>query len=881
MKKQALLALALASLAGTAIAAPRETQTNAGPFSTHAPVDNAANTEQSLNFTLTGYTPIGVRVQSDLTSIAAATWASEASVQLTDPSGEIFVISLAPLVAETYTAITGSQGALSFPTDYVPSAGTWVARFYDTFNDATGGEESSVANFSISMEDGVGTRPTTAGNLTPVDGSATTASGTVEPNGVTWYRLNVGTDASFDARRYLDITTSTTGAGTVLLVYDNNGGYTGGVDFDRGPGLGSFLSFGYGFGTATGDLGNGGAPTFSNGGDGDLLAGTYYVAVLSDDVNAIEGGFALDLFNLIPLTPAPGTSFTMSVTQGPAVLPPRVADPVVLGPRVTREFALGGVGSPTCVKWYTITPTSAISAANNRFLDIITNGSGLGDTQIAMFDNAGALLAEDDDDGTGFQSFLSFGASSGRNYNGPAGDPIGDGRDGELAAGQTYWLAAAQFPVTFGAGFDILFEGVGAGGGLRTTFFAGAPGDPLPPAAAPTAEALGNIAADRTAEYTPTAPGQIKWYTFNTPAVTRAGNRYLDIHTNNATMGDTEIGIYRDSGVLVVADDDDGVGLKTLISFGVGSGQVLGDGAGGTEGIDGELTAGLYYMAVGPFNVTYGADFGAGSTGTSVDPVTINFLAGERVVVVTPPSGAINVGTFTGPVQSEESVDTVSTTDAGSVHWMTFNVASDVSAASGLYMDIDTESTTDYDADTVIGVYAAAGGPPRSIDDDDGTGFLSALSYGAVGPRTAIGTGLARNGRDGTLATGQYYMAIIPWTIGFSMGSNFNAAGGTDVGNVTVNFRSNMLGGNGGGGSSPCGPADVAGAGAAPGFDNFLDNNDFIFFIQIFFERAPAADIAGAGASPGSDGAWDNNDFVLFIQTFFDGGAASGCNGNP
>jgi hypothetical protein len=67
-----------------------------------------------------------------------------------------------------------------------------------------------------------------------------------------------------------------------------------------------------------------------------------------------------------------------------------------------------------------------------------------------------------------------------------------------------------------------------------------------------------------------------------------------------------------------------------------------------------------------------------------------------------------------------------------------------------------------------------------------------------------------------------------------------------------------------------CGPADIAGAGASDGFDGEVDNNDFVLFIQWFFDSDIRADIGIGGAEPGSDGEFDNNDFIVFIQQFFE-----------
>lgn len=71
----------------------------------------------------------------------------------------------------------------------------------------------------------------------------------------------------------------------------------------------------------------------------------------------------------------------------------------------------------------------------------------------------------------------------------------------------------------------------------------------------------------------------------------------------------------------------------------------------------------------------------------------------------------------------------------------------------------------------------------------------------------------------------------------------------------------------------PCSPADVGSAGGLPGSDGSLDNNDFIVFINRFFEQSATADVGSAGGLPGSDGLFDNNDFIVFINQFFDGAA--------
>ncbi|HYD02555.1 MAG TPA: immunoglobulin domain-containing protein, partial [Phycisphaerales bacterium] len=68
-----------------------------------------------------------------------------------------------------------------------------------------------------------------------------------------------------------------------------------------------------------------------------------------------------------------------------------------------------------------------------------------------------------------------------------------------------------------------------------------------------------------------------------------------------------------------------------------------------------------------------------------------------------------------------------------------------------------------------------------------------------------------------------------------------------------------------------CCPADLGGQGGVPGADGVLDNNDFIVFIDYFFNQDARADVGAAGGVPGQDNAWDNNDFVVYIDSFFAG----------
>ncbi|HZW07488.1 MAG TPA: immunoglobulin domain-containing protein [Phycisphaerales bacterium] len=65
--------------------------------------------------------------------------------------------------------------------------------------------------------------------------------------------------------------------------------------------------------------------------------------------------------------------------------------------------------------------------------------------------------------------------------------------------------------------------------------------------------------------------------------------------------------------------------------------------------------------------------------------------------------------------------------------------------------------------------------------------------------------------------------------------------------------------------------ADLGRVGGVAGNDGVLDNNDFVVFIDYFFNADSRADCGIQGGVPGHDGLFDNNDFVVFIDAFFAG----------
>jgi hypothetical protein len=111
--------------------------------------------------------------------------------------------------------------------------------------------------------------------------------------------------------------------------------------------------------------------------------------------------------------------------------------------------------------------------------------------------------------------------------------------------------------------------------------------------------------------------GQVKWYKFTVPEISPANTNWLDIWTSGG-VSDTEIGLYRADGTLVASDDDDGPSTLSALSFGMASPIRPLPGGVDHNGRDGTLEAGDYYLAVGPFNVTFNPTaFNVTSTGGS------------------------------------------------------------------------------------------------------------------------------------------------------------------------------------------------------------------------------------------------------------------------
>ena len=148
------------------------------------------------------------------------------------------------------------------------------------------------------------------------------------------------------------------------------------------------------------------------------------------------------------------------------------------------------------------------------------------------------------------------------------------------------------------------------------------------------------------------------------------------------------------------------------------------------------------------------------------------------------PTPTVDLGTLS---YSTTATGTVDITGGTEIKWIKFTIPA-VARISNQWLDIYTTASTLAGNDTHIGLYSNTGAF-LAADDDDGAGFLSGLSYGALTPTRPYGTGIAGNGRDGAnLAAGTYWLAVGNWLSTFGASNWIVSSNGVDTGTVTYSI---------------------------------------------------------------------------------------------
>ncbi len=423
---------------------------------------------------------------------------------------------------------------------------------------------------------------------------------------------------------------------------------------------------------------------------------------------------------------------TITITLHDDALPPtpEAIGSVAVGQSATRTMSFAG----NDVKWFSVTVPDIGGTIG---LDIQLDGPADLDTRLAVYDSNGTLLANDDADGPGLFSALSFGASCPTRPNdsafGLGSGALHNGRDGATLAAGTYYIAVtgettpSAIPFTgnpFGSGTNQPVAGFGVYG-CHTMF-----GDVtlnisvVEPqgTGGPAAVDLGALVLPQTVTQNVTLQGgDVQWIKFTIPDVAAPG--YLDITTprDGFSLIETEIALYRADGGVEDSDDDDGPGDYSALTYGQNCPIRLNGNGVVHNGRDGTfLAAGEYWLAVsgGPA-ATFGGCFAAsGGTHTSFGDVAVTIALGTADFTGVPTGTVNELGTLSG----NQTVTADLSLTPGSITWYSFTIPDVVDGVN--FLDIATFAPDGFtDVNTEIALYRTDGGVEDS-DDPDGPGTI-------------------------------------------------------------------------------------------------------------------------------------------------------------
>jgi hypothetical protein len=260
---------------------------------------------------------------------------------------------------------------------------------------------------------------------------------------VKWYQFCLNNAAADLDLKVLNIDSEGSASDVAIGLFDTSGGLASvdSADNDDGSGVNAQLTYGVGRLAAVGD------GRQYDGRDGQLAAGTYYLAVAPGGstfgggytVNSAgtNGAFTLNFFtnvNGTPLPPAvqPDTSFDYDGLFGP------------IGTPDSRQ-GVGEASGLRGVRWWRFSTTfNAGSGDSYLDIDFARLSTATADGVAYIFDANGEVVAFNDDDGDGLLPMFSFGVGSAARTYPPAVTSY-SGQSGSLPAGQ-YFIAAALFP---------------------------------------------------------------------------------------------------------------------------------------------------------------------------------------------------------------------------------------------------------------------------------------------------------------------------------------------------------------------------------------------------------------------------------------------------
>ncbi|HYC99753.1 MAG TPA: GC-type dockerin domain-anchored protein [Phycisphaerales bacterium] len=418
-------------------------------------------------------------ISGNLTSSHASTYAAEACIELTTPSGNKIVMKPFGSGAFSGTMAVPAGAFTALPWDITTGA-VCTLRFFELYADNAAGPDAVWSNLSITLHDDAG-------------GDATPLTATMPPTAD-------GPDVRLGAH-WVDKGSASPGAFT----------------FPTDRVVSSYRLKGYGSAMSGWNLSDSRSPlhylrfTFTApraDGTGDV---TWTVDPYGEYVPS-SSGFDLTADAPVPVLTGPTRPWSYSVSLSGGQVAPGTRTAVVwLGlqpltgeaPAATDLGTIRGipalgpaestaVTSETFftlaheVQWFTFTTEHACSNDTGYWLDIHTQipaGSPIVDHELGLYTPAGVRVAHDDDGGSFARSMLTFGDTS------PVRTPVTadggpkprNGSNGQLAAGLHY-LAVPQFNAAFATtGWYVTTEGV-LGGSVGVEFRTNLPAEPCGPA---------------------------------------------------------------------------------------------------------------------------------------------------------------------------------------------------------------------------------------------------------------------------------------------------------------------------------------------------------------------------------------------------------------
>lgn len=166
-----------------------------------------------------------------------------------------------------------------------------------------------------------------------------------------------------------------------------------------------------------------------------------------------------------------------------------------------------------------------------------------------------------------------------------------------------------------------------------------------------------------------------------------------------------------------------------------------------------------------------------------------------------PPGGYVDLGTITNTTTDYNFPDNTfatATFSPNQVQWFKFTITQDAIHAAGFYLDINTTPRGTTNFDTEIGVYRPDG-TQLAVDDDNGPGNYSQLSFGLqapprgpIPPFNGAQGGSTASGQNLALPAGEYYLAAGYFRMTFGA-TDFNVtSNGTTTEAFNLEFRNNF-----------------------------------------------------------------------------------------